>query len=66
MRESVAPGVLDIDGDSYHHIHNCTKKFTNVFEMYLEKLFHDLYNDIKWSEDLKEILLSFIYDIQTP
>ena len=44
---------MDIDGDSCHHVHNTSKIFTKVFDGYLESLFQDIYNDFKWSEDLK-------------
>ena len=53
IRLRVAPHLLDIDGDSCHHIHNASKIFTKVFDGYLESLFRDIYNDFKWSEDLK-------------
>ena len=53
IRLRVAPHLLDIDGDSCHYIHNASKIFTKVFDGYLESLFRDIYNDFKWSEDLK-------------
>ena len=53
IRLRVAPHLLDIDGDSCHHIHNASKIFTKVFDGYLESLFRDICNDFKWSEDLK-------------
>ncbi|CAK6970465.1 uncharacterized protein LOC117537731 isoform X2 [Scomber scombrus] len=37
--------LLDIDGDSCHHIHNAAKKFSEPFDSYLEKLFSDLHAD---------------------
>ena len=33
------PNLLDIDGDSCHHIDNAAKKFSEPFDSYLEKLF---------------------------
>ena len=53
IRLRVAPHLLDINGDSCQHIHNASKIFTKVFDGYLESLFRDIYNDFKWSEDLK-------------
>ena len=50
LRESVAPALIDMDGDSCHHIHNACKKFTT------EQLYQDTYNDFKWSEDIRVIL----------
>ena len=50
LRESVAPALIDMDGDSCHHIHNACKKFTT------EQLYQDIYNDFKWSEDIRVIL----------
>ena len=56
LHESVAPAVIDMDGDLCHHIHNACKKFTKVFEKYLEQLYQDIYNDFTWSEDIPVIL----------
>ena len=56
LRDQVAPNLLDIDGDACHHIHNAAKKFTKVFDKYLETLYRDIYNDFKWSEDLRVVL----------
>ncbi|KAL6478662.1 hypothetical protein MHYP_G00120950 [Metynnis hypsauchen] len=36
------PNLLDVDGDSCHHIHNAAKKFSEGFDGYLERLFSDL------------------------
>ncbi|XP_056449462.1 uncharacterized protein LOC130385149 [Gadus chalcogrammus] len=53
------PTLLDIDGDSCHHIHNAAKKFTEPFEYHLEQLFNDLQTDHRWCPDqvmnLKEV-----------
>ena len=38
----VAPHLIDIDGDSCHHIHNFVKKMTSHFGYYLEGLFCDI------------------------
>ncbi|KAK6189782.1 hypothetical protein SNE40_001776 [Patella caerulea] len=48
--------LLDIDGDSCHHIHNSCKKFCAPFENWLEGLLCDLHNDFKWSSDLRDWL----------
>ena len=56
LRDQVAPNLLDVDGDACHHVHNAAKKFTKVFDRYLETLNRDIYNDFKWSEDLKVVL----------
>ena len=56
LRESFAPAPIDIDGDSCHHIHNSCKMFAKIFNWYLEKLYQDIYNDFKWSEDMRVIL----------
>lgn len=45
------PTLLDIDGDSCHHIHNAAKKFTEPFDRYLEHLFNDLQTDHQWCPD---------------
>ena len=56
LRDQVAPNLLDVDGDGCHHVHNAAKKFTKVFDRHPETLNHDIYNDFKWSEDLKVVL----------
>lgn len=52
------PKLLDVDGDSCHHIHNTAKKFSEPFDSYLEKLFSDLQVDHQWSPDQVNKLLS--------
>ncbi|GBN19209.1 hypothetical protein AVEN_6412-1 [Araneus ventricosus] len=46
--------LLDIDGDSCHHIHNSAKKLCKPFKGHVEKYFTDVFNDFKWSPDQKE------------
>lgn len=48
--------LLDIDGDSCHHAHNAAKQFCKPFNGYLESLFQDIFNDFKWSPDLRAAL----------
>ena len=54
--ESVASALIDMDCDSCHHIHNACKKFTKIFNKYLEQLYQDLCNDFKLSEGIQVIL----------
>ena len=49
--KTYCPGLLDVDGDSCHHIHNAAKKFAEAFDRYLEQLFTDLQTDHQWSPD---------------
>lgn len=49
------PHLLDIDGDSCHHIHNAAKQFCKPFGMHVESLSTDIHNDLKWSPDLRAI-----------
>ena len=56
LRENKAPHLLDVDGDSCHHVHNSVKRFSQPFQSYLEDLFTDIHNDFKWSTDQKELL----------
>lgn len=53
IHENVCPQLVDVDGDSCHHIHNCCKKFCKPFENHVENLFHDLHTDSKWTADVK-------------
>ncbi|GFO36923.1 hypothetical protein PoB_006342800 [Plakobranchus ocellatus] len=55
LREQ-APHLLDINGDWCHHIHNAVKQFCQPFEGWVERLFHDLNTDFKWSSISKDIL----------
>ena len=52
MRENVAPQLLDIDGESCHHVQNIVKILTSTFDYYLE----NLYRDVSTSPDSIEIL----------
>ena len=49
LRRGKAPHLLDVDGDSCHHIHNASKTFCQPFENYLEDLFTDIAYDYKYS-----------------
>ncbi|KAJ4925581.1 hypothetical protein JOQ06_018307 [Pogonophryne albipinna] len=59
IRQNHCKTLLDVDGDSCHHVHNAAKKFAEPFENYLEQLFTDLHTDHLWESDqimyLKEI-----------
>ena len=50
----MAPHLLDIDWDTFHHTHNVAKTFCAPFENYLENLFIDLFTDVKWSQDIRD------------
>ncbi|GBM10091.1 hypothetical protein AVEN_230361-1 [Araneus ventricosus] len=50
-----APHLLDIDGDSCHHIHNASKKFCLPFDCWLE--IRDIFNDTKWSAGIRDWLI---------
>ncbi|KAK5852440.1 hypothetical protein PBY51_023909 [Eleginops maclovinus] len=51
VRKDHCPNLLDVDGDSCHHIHNAAKVFTVPFSSHLEKLFSDLHSDHQWATD---------------
>ena len=59
IRSSVAPHLLDIDGESCHHMHNIVKNFVKYFDNFLEHLFRDISTEFKFSADslhhLKEV-----------
>ncbi|XP_061574023.1 uncharacterized protein LOC133440720 [Cololabis saira] len=55
IREKI-PHLLNIDGDSCHHIHNCAKEFCKPFGMWLEVFFNDLHTDFKWTPEFKDCL----------
>lgn len=56
LREK-CPNLLDIDGDSCHHAHNCAKQFCKQFGLHIESLITDIHNDLKWSPDLRAALM---------
>ena len=42
---NLAPHLLDIDGESCHHMHNILKKLTLIFDYFLENLLRDMYSE---------------------
>ncbi|KAG1930781.1 hypothetical protein F2P79_022099 [Pimephales promelas] len=54
IRDRRAPHLLDIDGDSCHHLNNASKKLCSPFERWVESLLSDLHTDHKWSADMKD------------
>ena len=48
IRTRDASHLLDIDGESCHHVHNVVKKLTSFFDYYLENLFRDISNEFKY------------------
>lgn len=51
IRSKYCQNLLDVDGDSCHHIHNAAKQFAAPFGHYLEQLFTDLHTDHQWASD---------------
>lgn len=49
VRKNHCPNLLDVDGDSCHHVHNAAKVFAAPFSNHLEKLFTDLHTDHQWA-----------------
>ncbi|XP_060790878.1 uncharacterized protein LOC132894778 [Neoarius graeffei] len=56
VRHNHCPELLDIDGDSCHHMHNASKRFSSAFNGHLEQLFSDLHTDHKWASDQRSYL----------
>ena len=54
IRDGPAPHLLDIDGDSLHHVHNASKRLTKPFDGFLEKVLFDVFADLKYSTDLRD------------
>lgn len=54
LRTEKTPHLLDVDDDVCHHIHNSSKAFCKPFNHLAEALFLDIFNDLKWSPDLRE------------
>ena len=51
LLRSSAAHLVDIDGDTCHHIHNAARKFCSNFESQVEKLCDNLLIDTKYSSD---------------
>ena len=51
-----ASHLLYTNGDTCHHIHNTSKKFSSTFNKHIEQLLTDLRTDMEWSTDLREYL----------
>ncbi|CAL4093635.1 unnamed protein product, partial [Meganyctiphanes norvegica] len=56
IREKFAPNLLDIDGDTCHHVHNAAKMFSKTFDNQLENVIKLFYVDLRYSPDLKDLL----------
>ena len=56
LRQGNAPHLLDINSNSLHHVHNASKKMMEQFDQFIEILFRDLFNDLKWSPDLQSYM----------
>ena len=63
MRKNVAPQLLDIDGESCHHVQNIVKKLTSTFDYYLENLYRDVSTEFRFSPDSIEILQSITHHL---
>lgn len=63
IRNNKANHLLDIDGDSCHHIHNASKKFCKPFAYWVEALHTSLFNDVKWSTDIRDYLKQICFSI---
>ena len=48
LRQDV-PGLLDIDGDTCHKVHNASKKLCQSFDWYVESMFTNIFNDLTQS-----------------
>ena len=56
LHQGLTPHLFDVDGDTCHHVHNATRQFCQPFHLRIEELQADIFNDIKWSTDLRDFL----------
>ncbi|XP_048107000.1 uncharacterized protein LOC125299671 [Alosa alosa] len=56
IRQNHCPTLLDVDGDSCHHVHNVAKTFAAPFSNFLEALFTDIHTDHQWASDQLDYL----------
>ncbi len=54
--KTVAPHLLNIDGDTVHHAHGAGKAFSEAFNQYLEQLFTDICTDFTFCTDFNNHL----------
>ncbi len=55
LRKDV-PHLMDIDGDTCHHVHNSVKVFCKHFGSVVEKLDNDIHSDCLYGTDLRSAL----------
>lgn len=56
IRLRKAPHLIDVDGDSCHHVHNAAKGFCAAFQNHVESLLSSLNTDFKWSSNNLKLL----------
>ena len=63
LQTTVAPHLIDIYGESCHHIHNVVKKLTLCFKYFLENLFRDVSTEFKFSADCLDLLQQLTFHL---
>ena len=56
LQTTVAPHLIDINGESCQHMHNIVKKLTSCFNYFLKNLFRDVSTEFKFSPDCLDLL----------
>ena len=56
LLQGPAPHLLNVDGAACHHVHNATQQFCQPFHDIIEELQTYIFNEIKWSTDLRDFL----------
>ena len=56
LLQSIAPHPVDIDGDTCHHIHKSMRNFCSYFQCDVKGLCDDLFQDTRFSPDIKSYL----------
>ena len=57
------PPLINIDGNTCHHVHNIVKTFTGSFENYIENMFCQIYTEFNTSADSMEMLKDIAYHL---
>ena len=60
------PNLLDVDGDTCHHVNNAARKFTTALGGNAELLFFDLHTHFKYSSDQKDAYYQICQALQLP
>ena len=63
LQTTVAPYLIDIDCESFHHMHNIVKKLMSCFNYFLENLLCDVSTEFKFSPGCLDLLQQLTFHL---